>query len=201
MNDIYNFSFNYFIMERELWTIWGRAFLEYSKVIGNKIADGAVFVANKTKDGAIYMAEKTKEGAIYISEKSKPVTDKIKEGASYVAEKTKPVTDKIKEGASYVAEKTKPATDKIIEGASYIGTQAKSTYLDVKTKITGQPQEQPKMPEGNAIPNDGQNNQQNQQNFFNGNDLHSENNYKPIEVQPGNEYYNNRNDKINEDES
>ena len=170
-------------MERELWTIWGRAFLEYSKVIGNKIADGAVFVANKTKDGAIYMAEKTKEGAIYISEKSKPVTDKIKEGASYVAEKTK------------------PATDKIIEGASYIGTQAKSTYLDVKTKIAGQPQEQPKMPEGNAIPNDGQNNQQNQQNFFNGNDLHSENNYKPIEVQPGNEYYNNRNDKINEDES
>ena len=94
-------------MEGETWKLWGRAFLDYSKALGSKIADGAVFAAEKTKEGAIFVAEKTKEGALYVSEKSKPATDKIKEGASYV------------------------------------GTHVKSAYIDVKTKITGEPASQP----------------------------------------------------------
>ena len=112
-------------MDGETWKLWGRAFLDYSKALGSKVADGAVFAGQKTKEGAIFIAEKTKEGALYVAEKSKPVTDKIKEGASYLAEKTKPATDKIKEGASYV------------------GTQMKSAYIDVKCKITGEPPSQP----------------------------------------------------------
>ena len=112
-------------MEGETWKLWGRAFLDYSKALGSKIADGAVFAAEKTKEGAIFVAEKTKEGALYVSEKSKPATDKLKEGVAYISEKTKPATDKIKEGASYV------------------GTHVKSAYIDVKTKITGEPASQP----------------------------------------------------------
>ena len=65
-----------------------------------------------------------KDASVYVVEKSK-------KGASYIAEKSK-------EGASYIAEKTKPATDKIKEGAGYIGSYAKSTYHNVKSKITGE---------------------------------------------------------------
>ena len=63
--------------EENKWKLWGRAFLDYSKALGSKVAEGAVFVAHKTKDGAIYMEEKTKEGAIYVAEKSKPVTESL----------------------------------------------------------------------------------------------------------------------------
>ena len=90
-------------MDSAQWLLWGKAFLDYSKALGNQIADGAVFVAGKTKEGALFVAEKTKEGA------------------------------------SYIAEKTKPATDKIKEGASFVGEHMKSAYVDVKSKITGEP--------------------------------------------------------------
>ena len=64
------------------------------------------------KDASIFVAGKTKEGALYVAEKSK-------------------------EGATYIAEKTKPATDKIKESAGYIGSHVKSTFDNVKSKITG----------------------------------------------------------------
>ena len=111
-------------MEGETWKLWGKAFLDYSKAIGTKVAEGAVVVGQKAKEGAIYVAEKTKEGATYVAEQSKPATDKIKEGAYYIAEKSKPLTDKIKEGSIYV------------------GNQVKTAYIDVKAKVTGKPPEQ-----------------------------------------------------------
>ena len=116
-------------MEEEggTWKLWGRAFLDYSKALGNKIADGAVIAAQKTKEGAIFVAEKTKEGALFVAEKSKPATDKIREGANYLAEQTK------------------PATDKIQEGASYVGAHVKSAYVNLKCKITGEPPSQPEI--------------------------------------------------------
>ena len=119
-------------MDAATWKLWGAGFLNYSKALGGKIADGAIYVGQKTKEGAIYVGQKTKEGALYVAEKSKPATDKIKEGALYVAEKTKPATDKIKEGASFV------------------GTKIKETYVETKSKITGEQPPQPQQqPEGN----------------------------------------------------
>ena len=76
-------------MDAATWKLWGAGFLNYSKALGGKIADGAIYVGQKTKEGAIYVGQKTKEGALYVAEKSKPATDKIKEGASFVGTKIK----------------------------------------------------------------------------------------------------------------
>ena len=108
-------------MEEISWLSIGTKILEFGKEVGSKVVEGAQFVA----------------------EKSKPAVDKIKEGASFVAEKAKPMTDKIVEGANYLAEKAKPATDKIKEGASIVGDKVKGVYNDVKSQITGEPQQQP----------------------------------------------------------
>ena len=107
--------------------LWLNKFVNFTKMVGNKIVDGAKIAAEKTK-----------------------------EGASYVAEKSKPATDKIKEGAAYLAEKTKPATDKIKEGAIYVGNHVKTAYNDVKTKVTGQPPQQQEQEQGQGQEQQGQ---------------------------------------------
>ena len=65
-------------MEGAKFALWGNKFLNFTKEIGTKIADGAVYAAKKTKEGAIFVGNKTKEGAHFIAEKAKPATDKIK---------------------------------------------------------------------------------------------------------------------------
>ena len=76
-------------MEAAKFALWGNKFLNFTKELGTKIADGAVYAAKKTKEGAIFVGNKTKEGAIFVG-------NKTKEGAHFIAEKTKPATEKIK---------------------------------------------------------------------------------------------------------
>ncbi len=76
-------------MEAAKFALWGNKFLNFTKELGTKIADGAVYAAKKTKEGAIFVGNKTKEGAIFVG-------NKTKEGAHFIAEKAKPATEKIK---------------------------------------------------------------------------------------------------------
>ena len=76
-------------MEAAKFALWGNKFLNFTKELGTKIADGALYAAKKTKEGAIFVGNKTKEGAIFVG-------NKTKEGAHFIAEKTKPATEKIK---------------------------------------------------------------------------------------------------------
>ena len=89
----------------------GKGWLWGKLILENSKALGSKIFTG-VKDASIFVAGKTKEGALYVAEKSK-------------------------EGATYIAEKTKPATDKIKESAGYIGSHVKSTFDNVKFKITG----------------------------------------------------------------
>ena len=103
-------------MEGAKFALWGNKFLNFTKEIGTKIADGAVYAAKKTKEGAIFVGQRTKEGAIFVG-------NKTKEGAIFVGNKTK-------EGAHFIAEKAKPATDKIKKAFTKKGDNA-----DVENKV------------------------------------------------------------------
>ena len=84
-------------MENAKLLLWGTRFLNFTKEVGSKIADGAVYAAQKTKEGAIFVGQKTKEGAHFVAERTKPAAEKIKGGVqnAYYTAKSKITGEKL----------------------------------------------------------------------------------------------------------